>query len=55
MIAPLVVVSIALSPQAPKQWPWPPPGARWETVPEQAFARARAERKPVFVYIATAD
>lgn len=32
---------------------WPPTGPKWETDPEAAFARARAEDKGVLVYIAT--
>jgi hypothetical protein len=41
--------------QEPQTWPWPPPGTDWETVPEHAFARARSEKKPILVYIASAD
>jgi hypothetical protein len=57
MIAPLLVGIVSLSVSSPPQskWPWPPPGARWETVPARAFERARKERKAVMVYVATAD
>ena len=40
---------------AKQEWPWPPPGARWEISPERAMERARLEKKPILVYIATAD
>ena len=59
MITPLLLGMVSLVAQGDVQkkkvWPWPPPGARWETVPREAFARARRERKPVMVYVATAD
>lgn len=32
---------------------WPPTGPKWETDPEAAFARARAEDRGVLVYVAT--
>jgi hypothetical protein len=40
---------------AKQEWPWPPPGAQWETSPMRAMERARLEKKPILVYIATAD
>ncbi len=32
---------------------WPPTGPTWETEPTRAFERARDQKKPVFVYLAT--
>ena len=57
MVSPLLLTMLSFVPQTEPQetWPWPPPGAKWETVPKKAFARARREKKPVFIYIATAD
>lgn len=55
----LGVASLLLSAAAPatapsrEKLPWPPTGPSWETDPATAFTKARAEKKAVFVYVAT--
>lgn len=41
------------APAAEPEWVWPPKGPQWMTDPEAALEKARAEKKPVLVYVAT--